>query len=120
MNTFHRIASVALMGAAVLAPTANANAGNYDGPLRFNARVAALDAVSYKVLLEGDESTTIRVSGDGDTTLACVLKDSNGRVIVSDMGINCYMRVDVYYTTTFTLSIGNVGFVYNDVVVRSN
>ncbi|MEI9949719.1 MAG: hypothetical protein WDO74_12260 [Pseudomonadota bacterium] len=120
MNTFQRIASVALLGAAVLAPTVNAHAGNFDGPLNFGGRVAAFDTRTYKLVLEGDERTTIKVIGDGDTTLACTLKDRNGRVIASDMGDNCYIRVNVYDTTGFYLTIGNVGLVYNDFVVRSN
>lgn len=84
-------------------------------------RVRSSDCVNagsvdvYRITCRGGESTTIYVSGDGDTDLDLYVYDANGNLIVSDDDgtDECLVSFVAYRTHTFTVRIRNRGRVYN-------
>lgn len=69
----------------------------------------------YKITCRGGETTTIYVSGDGDTDLDLYVYDANGNLICKDDdgSDECLVRFVAYRTHTFTVRVRNRGRVYN-------
>jgi hypothetical protein len=101
---------------ALITECKNNNRGPVGGTIVHYARVPRNSYQDWTVTLRGGESTCIVVSGDGDTDLDIYLYDQNGNFIASDTsyGDDCFIAVDVYYTSNFTLRVKNLGNVYND------
>lgn len=79
-------------------------------------RIPARSTQDWTVNLRGGETTFFVVSGDGTTDLDIYVYDHNGNLIASDTsyGDDCFVAIDVYYTSTFILRVKNLGYVYND------
>lgn len=86
------------------------------GTIVHYARVPARSYQDWTVTLRGGETTCFVVSGDGTTDLDIYVYDHNGNLISSDTsyGDDCFVAIDVFYTSTFTLRVKNLGYVYND------
>ena len=85
------------------------------GTIRHSDCVNAGSVDVCKITCRGGESTTIYVSGDGDTDLDLYVYDANGNLITcDDDGTDeCLVRFVAYRTHTFTVRVRNRGRVYN-------
>ena len=82
-------------------------------------RLPARSTHDWSVTLRGGERTIVEVSGDGTTDLDLYVYDQYGRLIASDTsyGDDCAVAIDVFVTSTFTVRVKNLGYVYNDYVL---
>lgn len=85
------------------------------GTIRTSDCVNAHSVDVYRITCRGGETTTIYVSGDGDTDLDLYVYDSNGNLIAyDDDGLDeCLVRFVAYRNHTFTVRVRNRGSVYN-------
>ncbi len=74
----------------------------------------------WTVRLYGDETTRIRLSGDGDTCLELRVYDENGNLVASDTygyGDDRQVVIRPYWTGSFRIKIRNLGSVSNNYVL---
>lgn len=85
------------------------------GTIRHNDCVNPLAVDVYRITCRGGETTTIYVSGDGDTDLDLYVYDSNGNLIAKDDDgtDECIVRFIPYRTHTFVVRIKNRGRITN-------
>ena len=100
---------------ALISDAKKASRGPIQGTVRHNDCVNAGATDQYKLRCEGGTSTTIIVSGDGDTDLDLYVYDSYGNLVAyDDDGLDdCIVRFTPRYNHTFTVRIKNRGRVYN-------
>ncbi len=86
-----------------------------NGVIRHSDRVNAGCTDVYTVRCRGGESTTVIVSGDGDTDLDLYVYDENGNLITydNDGSDDCVVSFNPRWTGPFRIKIKNLGRVYN-------
>lgn len=109
---------VALFAFLVAIPTSASPVG---GTKIFRGDIQANDSVVVDLLLRGDETTKIRLSGDGSTDVDCYLFDENFNQVGSDADDTdtCLIYANPRWTGVFHLKVMNRGRVYNSVVIMA-
>jgi len=99
---------------SVVAPSLASPVG---GPqILSNRIVGAYSSRTFTVTLRGGETTSIGVSGDGDTDIDLYVYDALGNLIAEDDDSTdeCRVRVIVYRTSSFTIKVVNRGGLSNE------
>ena len=105
-----------------LALAAPAFAGSVNGPQVASTQVLAQSTDSFAATFRGGESTTVAISGDGDTDLDLYVTDENGNTICTDTDASDTMlcRWTPAWTGPFGIHIRNLGRVYNNYKLAVN
>jgi hypothetical protein len=109
--------SVMLLGA-----TLPAQAGASNGPMKRVATVQSFSSVTFKVAFAPGEKAVVLVQGDGDTTLALVVLDQQGkRIAVSTKKEDKHvLRWTPTGNETYRIKVYNRGGVPNRFRLRTN
>ena len=106
----------AVLSLAIAAP---ALAGSVSGPQVASTQVLAQSTDSFAATFRGGESTTVAISGDGDTDLDLYVYDENGNLVASDLGSSdqAVVTFTPAWTGGFRIEVKNRGYVYNEYVL---
>ena len=109
----------AVLSLAIAAP---ALAGSVSGPQVASTQVLAQSTDSFAATFRGGESTTVAISGDGDTDLDLYVYDENGNLIASDLSASDQALVSFTpaWTGQFRIEVQNRGYVYNAFGIATN
>jgi hypothetical protein len=109
-------------GTILLATTTSVEAGAANGPMKRVYTVQSFNSRTFRVEFAPDEKAVVLVQGDGDTTLAVVVLDHQGRrVAVSSKNIDKHvLRWTPTSEEPYQIKVYNRGGVPNRFRLRTN
>ena len=113
----NRILVTLLLGASLVAGPAVLSAAPVGGPKATTTRVSAHSTDRFNpITFRAGEQATVIVQGDGDTVLHLRVFDENGNLIVDDACRydRCVAAFTPFWTSPFTITVENLGSVYNE------